>query len=335
MKKILLCSLVLSLCPSLVFGQPPLRGSDGFYNRDAEGWFWYVDPEREIVEKPEPPKPKPDVKSNDGKIKKDGPPALSSAWFRENLPKYRDLAVDVPTQDNVAAYFYLQRYAMDKAQKFAEMAQMVVATDPLLDENTRRPLASFGSGQATRQASLNQDAVMSKISKTAGILFFYHSECKFCEIQAPVLESLERNFGVTVKAISLDAKPLKTGLYKNFSVDKGQAKKLGVLGTPAMFLFTEDSKVVPISQGVLSQSEIVDRVVGVASTVGLVSSEEYSATKTARDDLQMDTSINAALGLTEFQERDTAEMVKFMRGLFASGMSTKLPTSIKNEAPKQ
>ena len=41
------------------------------------------------------------------------------------IPKYLSRAVDDPTQENVEAFFLLQRRAMDKAERFQKMAEQV------------------------------------------------------------------------------------------------------------------------------------------------------------------------------------------------------------------
>ncbi len=307
----------------------PSQGDSGFYERDAEGWFWYVDPERELEDEEKAKKPPPPPPST--KPQESGPPALSSAWMRENLPKYRDLAIDNPTPDNVAAYFYLQRYMMDKSEKFARVASFVVATDPYLDENTRKPIASFASMGAARTAKEQKDVVLEELASEAGIWFFFHSECPYCEQQAPVLEMLERNYGFTVSAVSLDGKPLPSGRYSNFVTDKGQAAKLGVAATPAMFLVKPPDQVVPIAQGVLSATQIADRAVRVAASAGFITQEQYAATQTARIDMSMDTSMDSARGLTEAAARDTRKLVNYMRSLYGEGVKTPVRPMAKSK----
>ena len=70
------------------------------------------------------------------------------------MEHYRDKAIDNPSPENVAAYYYLQRVMMDKAQRFTDMARRVVMSDPLLDENPRRPIATFAANEANYQAGV-------------------------------------------------------------------------------------------------------------------------------------------------------------------------------------
>lgn len=319
-KKRRLLLLALAAPAALLLSQTVIgQASDtgGFYQRDAEGWFWYVDPERDEEEEEAPPPPAPPS----SEPSKSGPPALSSAWMRENLPKYRDLAIDNPTTENVAAYYYLQRYMLDKSERFARVSNLVVSSDPFLDENTRRPIASFASMAANRSAKENQVAVLKELAGQAGLWFFFHSECSFCEQQAPILEMMERIYGFTVKAVSLDGKPLPSGRYPDFIVDRGQAKQLNVAGTPAMFLVVPPDKVVPIAQGLLSASQIGERAIQVAASAGFISDEAYASTQVARMDMLMDTGMDKAKGLTESDTRDTRKLVRYMKSLYGAGMN--------------
>ena len=87
------------------------------------------------------------------------------------LPKYKERAWDDPTHENVQAYFLVQRFAMDRANKFADVAQQVVVGNALLDESMRRPLATFMNPSIDRAANQNTDALLRKVSEKAGDLF--------------------------------------------------------------------------------------------------------------------------------------------------------------------
>lgn len=77
---------------------------------------------------------------------------FSAEWFRENLPKYKDLAWNNPTVENVRTFLYLQRFAIDRSEQFSDATELAVVGDPFLDEITRRPAATFASQQVDRDA---------------------------------------------------------------------------------------------------------------------------------------------------------------------------------------
>lgn len=119
-------------------------GRVGFYERKEEGWFWYKEEPQKTEKKPEEPEPKPvaDTKPTPPKppaAQPSGPEMFSAEWFRENLPKYKDLAWNNPTIENVRTFLYLQRFAIDRSEQFSDATELAVVGDPFLDEITRRP----------------------------------------------------------------------------------------------------------------------------------------------------------------------------------------------------
>ncbi|MBK5938228.1 conjugal transfer protein TraF [Halochromatium roseum] len=295
-------ALALGLAIGLVASSPPASAFEvaRFYERSAEGWFWYAEepPELEIPEPepepqpepaptPEPPPPlaQPSPPEEPGPS---GPAPLSAAWLRENLERYRDQAIDDPSPTNVALYLYLQRMVLDKAERFAEATQRAVWSDPLLDETTRRPLATFAANLANREAGAARDAALKLIAEQAGLWFFYRADCPYCEAQAPLLDLLTTRYGLAVRAIALDGRPLPGGFFPSFATDAGQAKTLGVVSTPALFLVRPPAGVVPIAQGVLSLAELQERLVNAATEAGWIPEHWRERTRARVTDLRLD-----------------------------------------------
>ncbi|WP_374978351.1 conjugal transfer protein TraF [Shewanella sp. LC2] len=109
--------------------------SSGFYERKEEGWFWYKEEPKEPEKKPEKPKPKPVAEAkptptNPTEPQTSGPEMFSAKWFRENLPKYKDLAWNDPTVENVRMFLYLQRFAIDRSEQFSDATELAVVGDP-------------------------------------------------------------------------------------------------------------------------------------------------------------------------------------------------------------
>jgi len=294
------------LCSPLLSHAQNAGGDSGFFDRKAEGWFWYKEeipeeppepeePEPEIVAAP-PPEPAPIEEVEPARPK--GPEVFSAAWFRENLPKYKDAAWDNPTIENVRTYMYLQRYAMDRSEQFANASEMAVVGDPFLDEETRRPSASFASQTLDRWAGRNKDNITHKIAQKAGLFFFFESDSDTSRIQAPILKMLETRDGFTILPISLDGKPLPDGSFPNFRTDQGQADAMGVDALPALFLVSEDREVEPIAQGVLALTELKSRIILAAKRRGWISDEEFNKTKPI---LNLDNNIAAILDAHSYE----------------------------------
>jgi len=266
----------------LVAGSGPASPAN-FYGDKAQGWFWYqyspppLPPPIAPAPEPAPPSapaaPEPPAAPAE-------PPALSAKWFREHLEHYRDLAIDHPTAQNVAVYYYLQRITLDKSSTFAKVAARVVQGDPALDEITHRPTATFGANLANQQASVGREAVLERLARTVSVWFFFRSDCPYCEAQAPLLDLLRTRYGFDVLPISLDGKPLPSGLFPTFQTDGGQGQALGVRSTPAMFLVRPDASpaLAPVAQGLLSLAQLQERFVLAAATAGWISEAEVTQT---------------------------------------------------------
>lgn len=245
-----------------------------FYKRAKEGWFWYQ--ERPIPEKKQefPSPPLPAVGSESG------PAPFSAAWLKKNLPRFREMAIDDPRPENVAAYFALQRLAIDKAERFARTAELLPVLYPVLDENLRRPLATFAANISDRQAGEAMEEALVRVGQMAGIFFFFKSDCPHCHAQADVLKTLEK-YGFHIFPISVDGLPMTTGAYSDFRIDQGQAEALGVTVTPALFLVNPEARgerIRLIGQGAMSLAEIKQRIIDVAFHAGWIDRESYERT---------------------------------------------------------
>lgn len=271
-----------------------------FYEGGAEGWFWYapeppVVPELEPQSAPEPPRSPPAVTETPKPAPKDAatetpptaPAPLSVAWLRANLERYQMQAIDDPTPTKVALYLYLQRIALDKASRFTDVYQRVVQSDPYLDETTRRPVGNY-SNLLNRIAGQQRAAVLADLADEAGIWFFYRADCPYCAAQAPVLGLLSQQAGLRVQAIAVDGRPLPSGIFPDYRSDAGQAARLGVVSTPALFLVRPPDGIVPIAQGLVSLSDLEQRLLRAAREAGWIDEAAYARTRAVVADLSLD-----------------------------------------------
>ncbi|NOV29757.1 conjugal transfer protein TraF [Methylomonas sp. ZR1] len=269
-----------------------------YFEDKQRGWFWYeVLPEP--VKKAQPDiqadqhKPKPDIKppsvvQADIEPKTQAKPSaepqpLSSAWLKQNLEHYLNQAIDDPSHENVAAFYYLQRVMMDKAERFTNAARYVVMSDPQLDETVRRPVATYAANEANHQASVVAERALKAIAAQAGILFFFRSDCPYCHVQAPILAMLENAYGFKIYPVSLDGLPMPNGFFNEFKRDNGQAAMLGVEQTPALFLMKPPKQIVPLAQGALSLEELTGRILLAAKEAGWIDATQYQTTQGIRN----------------------------------------------------
>ena len=276
-------ALVAALVPAATSAAEAPLGSR-FLGRGADGWFWY-----EALPSPPPPPKKPEPPKVEAApppvpaapADPPSPPPLSTAWFRLELDRFRDRAIDQPTPENVRAYLYLQKVMLDRADSFARVSQQVAAADPYLDAVTERPLSPFAANATSAEATARRGEVLHGLAESTGLLFVVDSACSVCVRQADVLVSAQRQYGFALLTVSLDG-AAPPGLALPIRPDRGQAQRLGVVGTPALFLMRPPDVILPLAQGALDLDTLTGRIVDQAHQVGWVGDAAYAATRAVR-----------------------------------------------------
>ena len=258
--------------------------NERWLDRNKEGWFYYQEetepPEEEKKEPPSPP-PVPPPMAKSANVQESGPAPLSSAWIRQNIQLYLDSAIDHPTVENVSAYLYLQKYAMDKSFAFMDANQKATMGHTDFDAINIRPTATFANRQLDDEASHNSDRVLTRISQYSG-LFFFTDDSEFSRIQTGIINMLSRNYAfdiVTISTKALTSDQLDAGIKQ----DAGHSKMMGVATYPAIVLVKEDGHFDVISQAPVSYSDLRKRLLIGANRLGLVNDDEYNTTRTARN----------------------------------------------------
>lgn len=300
----------------------PSAGSEAFYKGKAEGWFWYKQPPEPVKPKkkkqtPPPPPPPPPAPTPEEKKPEPvkGPDLFSVAWIKKNLPVYRDIAIDNPTVENIQRYYYLQRLMMDKANKFAEMSSTVIMKDPFLDEDSRRPVATYAAHAMNREVGIRADAALKSLSKKVGLFYFFKSDCMICAEQAGVLQALTFKTGIQIIPVSLDGNPLDNGLYPDYRVDDGQAKKMNIFNAPALALAIPPDKTEIVGYGAITLEVLQNRIFMAARDSKVMTQEEFAQTQPYVDTGLL--SLDDGEGLVEEDLKDPAKFVEHMRNQLA------------------
>ena len=248
------------------------------FKRSEEGWFWYqVEPEPK-----EPPKEKAQPKSEKKpdqpsviQLSKPKPQALSVEWFQKEYPKLLNNAVDDPTDENVQAYRYATRVMLDKASNFTRTFQKQSLLDPLLDESVRSPFANAMRGSHQRWSRDQKTKATERIAKKAGLWVFLDDKCVFCNMQYPIIARTAKDRGFEVIYITPDgSRPSWLMSGSDVRKDEGQSKHLKIQVRPALALVIPPEKITVLSQGMISQDLIEERILVAGDAAGLVSGEE-------------------------------------------------------------
>lgn len=246
-----------------------------------EGWFWYEDPpplQEEGLEElppaplviPIPPEdPDPVAESE----KDPGPPVMSTAWIRENLPIAMERAIDEPTEKNLLIFAYLRRAAFDKAERFAYEMRDIVLTDPLLDENNRAPI-SIAASRALRSRKKDEDeAKLKLLADRVGFFYFHDDTCTYCQQQVPILEKLQKEYGFKFLAIGVGNSQLE-GVSFPARMDEGQAQTLEVSRVPSIVMVWPDDNAAVLTQSYVPQSAFEARTITIARQLDILTDSD-------------------------------------------------------------
>lgn len=249
--------------------------AESFFKRGGEGYFWYEDPPPPI-KLIEPPAPEPvdpaTVTANPDEAEPKGIRPFSVAWLKENLPILLDRAIDSGKREDMEAFLYAQRLALDKAHNFTHLQRLVVNSDPILDENNRVPFDTFIRQAVLTDRRNRNDEAAKHLATMGGIVMFFDSSCIFCVQQFPLIVEMQKNLGFETRFISVDGKPLP-GMTHNWIPDTGQFQTLNLKLTPTIVYAVPPDNFYILAQGAMSYTGLVDRLLVVAESEKLLSDE--------------------------------------------------------------
>ena len=246
-----------SAAPPSATASPPHEGRalpDSYWLDRERGWFWYDDPRTPPTETV-----KPQTKPASGVARR---PAelIEFETLQKRVEDLRNIAIIRPSERNLRNYLDVQAYVIEKASTFADVAQRVIWATPELDyTNSGRPVNAKALAVFDREQASARTASVARLAQTHALFFFFRSDCPYCHQFGPVLKEFEAKFGLKIVAISVDGGGLPS--FPTFKVDNGIARTLAVRQVPALFLAQPKSgKIMPIGYGVLSESELLDRI---------------------------------------------------------------------------
>jgi conjugal transfer pilus assembly protein TraF len=231
--------------------------SQKYWSDRERGWFWYQEP----LEKEQKPKTTPPVAVRPGAEPARSPELLEFDALQKRVEELRNIAIIRPTEPNIRNYLAVQAEVIDKASLFADVAQRVIWANPEFDYTvTGRPVNAKALEVFDRAQIDARESAAIALAKDHALFFFFRSDCPYCHQFGPYLREFEAKFGLTVVPISVDGGPLLP-VFPNPKIDNGIARALDVREVPALFLVEpRGGKIVPIGYGVLSESELLERL---------------------------------------------------------------------------
>ena len=180
--------------------------------------------------------------------------------LQKRVEDLRNIAIINPSEQNIRNYLNIQNFVIEKASTFADVAQRVIWATPELDPTvTGRPVNAKALEVFDREQAGARTNTVAQLSQTHALFFFFRSDCPYCHQFAPLLRDFEAKFGLKIVPISVDGGGLPE--FRNPRVDNGIARTLDVRQVPALFLAEPSGgKITPIGYGVLSESELLERI---------------------------------------------------------------------------
>lgn len=189
--------------------------------------------------------------------------------LQKTLEEFRNIAIMRPSESNVRRYMELEAKVVNQASTFADVARRVAWATPELDPTLQgRPVNAKALEVFEETQRSERSRTVAELGKDHVLFFFYRSDCPYCHAFAPVLEAFQGRHGIQVVAISIDGGPMPG--FPSARRDNGTATALQVSQVPAVFLaqpFT--GQITPIGFGVLSESQLLERISIVSSPEGV------------------------------------------------------------------
>jgi conjugal transfer pilus assembly protein TraF len=180
--------------------------------------------------------------------------------LQKRVEDLRNIAIINPSEQNIRNYLNIQNFVIEKASTFADVAQRVIWASPELDPTvTGRPVNAKALEVFDREQAGARTNTVAQLSQTHALFFFFRSDCPYCHQFAPLLKDFEAKFGLKIVPISVDGGGLPE--FRSPRMDNGIARTLDVRQVPALFLAEpRGGKITPIGYGVLSESELLERI---------------------------------------------------------------------------
>jgi conjugal transfer pilus assembly protein TraF len=191
---------------------------------------------------------------------------------RKDLERKLHAAIIEPTRENLMAYIIAQRALMDQSQRFSEEWKKVVMATPVLDETLSHPVDQSARHVYYNERSKELSKRIKALAHEYGLFFFFRKNCPYCHHFAPIVKRFSQKYGWSVLAISMDG-----GILTEFPEarrDNGISARLQVSHVPALIAFHPKTKqLIPLAYGMVSESEIEERVLLWFSGSGSLSSK--------------------------------------------------------------
>lgn len=239
------------------------------------GFFWYDDRIK-----------KEEISKEEQKKRKETYPPLkpdnltyADLWdihpdqFKKIIDTRLKLAVQQPTESNVLRYIEAQDVAKRKSLAFTASMQFVAQKHPRYDEDTG-PLNVPGKAAKRRIRWEKEEKILLASKDDYGLIFFVNPNCHYCDAQKPTVEQFKFDYGWLVEEFNISE---YAELANRYDINK----------TPAIIIVAKkNGAALSISRGVISLSDLRDRVINAVLYLNGKSRQENFIHNLATDPLK-------------------------------------------------
>lgn len=163
------------------------------------------------------------------------------------------------TVKDMRVFLSLQDYWLKESSDFSQTFQKTMLYYPQYDYAVNHPTSSIGTKLLDETREQKRHAVIHRLAKTHGLLFFYRGNNIYDQKQIPMLRDFCSRFGLSLIALSVDGE--HSPELPASRTDTGQADTLGVHFFPAVLLVNpKTQKTLPVAFGLTTQDVLEKRL---------------------------------------------------------------------------
>ena len=166
--------------------------------------------------------------------------------------------------EDMRVFLSLQDYWLKESSRFKSLFQQTMLVHPEYDYAVTHPTSNLGAKITDEVRESQTVAIINRLSKSHGLLFFYRGKSPYDLKQIPIVADFCRRFNLSLMPVSVDG--VVSRELMNSRVDQGQANRLGVRYFPALLLVNpQNQHVSPIAYGLTTQDVLMERIKQVAT----------------------------------------------------------------------
>ena len=179
-----------------------------------------------------------------------------------------------PTLENARDFLDYQRLMFQNGSEAGEAMKTALIKYPYLDSRIESPISQQAIKIKTLESNAANDLKIKEFAQHFKLLYFFKPDCSYCKEFQPVLETIIKNYGFEVEAISSDGKKLDSLLSIATRIDNGLSSKLKIETYPTIIAYNQEHNIyLPVSRGFLPTEDLKLNILHVYSHIVKLSME--------------------------------------------------------------